>query len=1452
MDWIKKNIIRVLIIALISLGLGWALWQANHYFEQYLRDVAIQQLKDSLHKEIEIQRVSQILGFEFVLKGISVKESTGQKIASVKEVVVFYNPLNLLLQLTGFANISNPIWIYVKEPVADLSAFSQAPLPTNGDKNKQIQPFLPFTSMNITVNQGRFSYQAKIQDRPVRIDLQRVAGSMDYSFTKGSKMNWVAYMGKSRITLKANVKDPSFSSWDARLNLAQGDLSFWGPFLVDPKELTVTQGEMDLSLAIKVENGKIQDPDGSASISKAFLRFPALPSPVENLSSRITVKNNRVEIEKLTASYDKNSIRGSGTVTLDPIPKIRGTLMAETIDLQTLNKLIPQLSPAQIKGKAKVTAELSGLLNRPDIALEFQSKDISVQNYAFDNFRARGVYRNQEFLVDEIEGHTAQGKILGKGLFRWKETENYFSLSLQLNQLQVFPLMQKLYPRLNPRTVKGKVTGYMNASGSLEHFSGESRLTLQEGEWRSIPIQRGEIDLVFNEKGLVLNSMALERGESRILISGNITPAAYIEGNLLVENLPLQEIQDLLPEGFPVASGILFTDTSFYGPFPDTPEKWALWEARGSIRLTDGTIGPQHLSEASATYLSEKGVIKISSARLRENRSELKGEGSIHPSEKFENSRAALQFSSDYLNLKDLRFLSEYVTDLSGEGRLEGQLEGEFLDPRITLQGELSPFSVGGIQAQKVQGNLRWQKNKLTFLRTAVTLNGGMLNYSGSVDFSGESPLLDINGEIREVRLSKIMKSPTFIRTLDTLEITKKRVPATMQEKTFPPLVIKQILETDRKNILPFLEDWVKTNPPPSRKGISEQIRPFLELDGLLESKFSAQGTVAAPDIQVSGTILQGRWKQETFDELTFNLAYRDENTVIQQMTLRKGGGEASFNGVYTLKGKTEIQGKVKNLSVGLIKPLLPPQVREISGNTNGTLLMAGTGATLRYSGDLTIAPLTLNRISFDEANFKFYSTDQVLTLQQVQIRKGSDISAISGEIPYSKDGPLRLQATLLNDVLGLFPSLSGDLNWNGGKGRLELQVKGSREAPEVQGTLKIQEGVLTVSGLPNGLKNLSIAAEIHYPVIELTQFTATSGSGKVTASGKLLLEDLSVKESDIAIFFKDLLVNNPQYVGLAEGDLRFSRKNGKNRLTGKMILTNGDIPVVLTPPPVVPPPFPIDINWNIALREGGVNLIGQDMTIKAGGQLLLTGPIELPVMQGEIRMLQGRAVLFNNEFRILKGKAEYLPSYGYDPYVDVEALTRISNLSYNSTDPRTPDEEKKYPYYEIKAFIRGRSSNYLFDFEVDYPKPAPIFLTKDRILRLLSPAQALEQPVGQGVLSYEAQRYAATALRLQALRKFEASVESALGLESFQVNLDPSQEYTNIRLSVTKKVGERLYLNYEPIFGGTQSQARYSFGIRYNLTDDLSLFGQTLQDNNVVTNRSEDKGGIEMNFPIR
>ncbi len=1453
--WAKKNYKTLMSVLLIVFVMGWGFWWANRYLEQFIREVAIQQLSVALHKKIEIQSVSQILGFEFVLKGVNVREAENdQQVASIKEMVIFYNPLSLLLQLAGFSGISNPLWVYIKEPVTELSGPFETqiqPVPSGTSRSTA----LPFTSLKITINRGKITYRQKIRDQLVTFPLQQVAGSLDYSFKGGSKMNWVAYMGKTRINLKGSTKDPSFSSIDARLNVSHGDLPFWSSLYTDPKTLSVKEGEVNLAVSFKTDGNKLVDMNGDVSIAKGLLQLPALPSPLENFSSIISLKKDQVRIEHLDAFYEKNRLEAKGVIFLEPIPRIQGKVTADALDLKILKNLIPQSGPLEIQGKASIVADVSGELNRPSLGLTVGSKDLAFKGYSFEEFKAHMTYQNQEIRMDQMEGKIARGQIQGKGVFRWTDQENFFDIALQLDQVQVFPLMKKVYPHLSPETVRGKLTGYLNATGSLNRFSGESRLTLLSAEWRRIPITRGEIDLVFNEKGIVLNSMALEARESKILISGNLSPSGIIEGNILVENLPLQEIQDLLPEGFPITAGRLSTDTSFYGPFPDTPEKLSLWEVRGGVSLLEGQVGTQMIKESSGTYVWEKGQIRFSSLLLRQGQSEVRGEGSVLLSKKFEESKVSLSFSSDKLNLEDFQLLDPFIGRLGGKGHLQGQIEGVLLSPRIDVQGEFSPFSIGDFTSRGAGGELVWEKNILSSKGLHIELDGGKILTRGSIDFSQETPVLDLTGSVEEVRLAKVLKDPSFMKALDLLEITSKMVPVEgKQEIVFSAITLRQTIVQKTTNVLPFMEDWIKENPPARKKVASKELKPFLDVDGILNGEFSARGKYSNPEIHVKGSVSQGKWKQENFDQLTFDIDYREENTFINGLELRKGQGQAFFSGVYTLKGKTKIQGRFQNISISLVRPLLPSVIQEISGDVNGDLLIAGEEGKIRYSGNLKSTPFSLNRIRFDEASISLSSTQDLLTINQLSLKRGEDVSTLSGKIPLQKkDAPLQVHLVMVNDALGLFPSLSSDLGWVSGKGRLDLTVEGTLDSPQINGDLVVQDGIMTVNGLPNGVKNLAMSTTFRSPGVELKSFSANSGTGNLSASGKMLLEGFSVKESDISIIFGNLLINNPQYVGLTDGQFRFLRKNEKNLLSGSLLLTRGDVPIILTAPPVVPPPFPMDIDWNVTFKEGGVTLLGQDMNIKAGGTLNLSGPIELPVLQGEIKMLEGRAVLFSNEFRIQKGRAEYLPAYGYDPYIEVEATTRIPNLLYNSTTAQVPEDEKKDPYYDITATIRGRSSNYLMDFHVDYPTPAPVFLTRDRILRLLGHAQALEPGASQGLLSYEAQRYAATALRLQALRKFEASIESALGLESFQFNLDPSQEATNVRISVTKKIGERIYLNYEPVFGGTQNnQARYSFGIRYNLTNDLSIFTQTLQDNNVVTNRSEDKSGIEMNFPIK
>ncbi len=243
-----------------------------------------------------------------------------------------------------------------------------------------------------------------------------------------------------------------------------------------------------------------------------------------------------------------------------------------------------------------------------------------------------------------------------------------------------------------------------------------------------------------------------------------------------------------------------------------------------------------------------------------------------------------------------------------------------------------------------------------------------------------------------------------------------------------------------------------------------------IPLTGKLQIVGQASGTLKNPEVALSGNITPGGLGGVAFDNFQTLIVLKDQNILIEQMSLVKGIYQASLDGKIPLaalekkeSGRTEsmdLNLRLDNANLAIL-PTITPFITEAEGATTGQLHIKGTLAHPNINGTLGIQN---GIIHFDKVKEPLENIQLALDFkgESFVISQGS---AKMGKGKLNLSGQGGLAGTVLSDYRASLvaqqlevtsPYYKGEIN-----GKLEL-VSGVLK-PKVQGDIRLDRVTISV-----------------------------------------------------------------------------------------------------------------------------------------------------------------------------------------------------------------------------------------------------------------------------------------------------------------------------------------------------------------------------------------------------
>ncbi len=230
--------------------------------------------------------------------------------------------------------------------------------------------------------------------------------------------------------------------------------------------------------------------------------------------------------------------------------------------------------PVTLHSQAVFAGNISGTFSNPEIEGQITAGKFNYGGWLWDSFQAGIMISPQAVRVQS--GRLKLGKSLltlnaDIGLTGWKlEPHSTVRLHVTAQETPVAGLRAALNMKLS---MKGLITGQVQAEGTVESLSGRGQISIQEGEFAGVPFDSLSADILATKSNWTIRDFKLVEGQGHASGSMQVNPVERtFSANVQGRDFPLSHIHILNPQkpetrDKPQVSGLVSFDLKGGGTF---------------------------------------------------------------------------------------------------------------------------------------------------------------------------------------------------------------------------------------------------------------------------------------------------------------------------------------------------------------------------------------------------------------------------------------------------------------------------------------------------------------------------------------------------------------------------------------------------------------------------------------------------------------------------------------------------------------------------------------------------------------------------------------------------------------------------------------------------------------------------------------------------------------------
>jgi translocation and assembly module TamB len=821
---------------------------------------------------------------------------------------------------------------------------------------------------------------------------------------------------------------------------------------------------------------------------------------------------------------------------------------------------------------------------------------------------------SQRLLVDEAELRIEESTQSFSGW--WQGDECLLELNLTDFPLAITEPFQ--------RFIKGgHLSGHVHASGKFAAPEVQASLDMQT-RYQDKPVAL-TLAASGTQDRILIEQARIRLGQASAAASGELLPLKQMM-NLEIHQLsgPLSIVEVFsvdLPAGLDLE--VIDAQGTLKGPMV-SPAYAGSTQARGTYQ--------KQAFNLQGIFAGNTENITLEDTRILTSQGTLETHGLIDWHQQQLNLAVrADSMSSDIIALSGVSLPAELHALFDIQGSISGHFNHPAYSGLVSVSGD---YKDAQVQA-KAEINATPAEIQLK------TLNGELLFQDQTAELSAEG-LYSVTSKLLDARIR------TRALPLSLVELAGLNVPETLEGKLNTDISLQGSLPLPR---------------------ISGQIYSKGEFNG---APYKIEFSGIHDDTTVTVSLLKADWMNSAIDAtgilspdlLDLNIKLENMQTEILN----------SF-GLSLPSGKTFPQGQV-NIALNLTGTAAAPELQGFArvAVDNGPVTSRVTeNAPAAQTDNATAAFPLILQVDFD-------TDKQVLSLQSsltqdamtkatldLQTRLSPFINAFlqTGNTPDFRELPLDINAQGSSDIAWLNDFLEQDTQYVAGKLKLDVQIKGNINKPELDGTLELQEGSYRNAITQSRLDQVQLSLKLDNQSIQIRHASARDGErGLIRLEGGVDLAALmqskanagqsSTKAINLNLFVEQAsLIRRDDIEGEANGRLSLIGNLEEITLSGKMQVSPFQILLDRIPKDSIPeikvqtasqpslrnhsaiPSIKLDVNVDVNQQAF---IRGRGLDAELQGTLRLSGTSRHPAYTGKFRVIRGTIDLLAKTFKLEQG----------------------------------------------------------------------------------------------------------------------------------------------------------------------------------------------------------------------
>ncbi len=389
----------------------------------------------------------------------------------------------------------------------------------------------------------------------------------------------------------------------------------------------------------------------------------------------------------------------------------------------------------------------------------------------------------------------------------------------------------------------------------------------------------------------------------------------------------------------------------------------------------------------------------------------------------------------------------------------------------------------------------------------------------------------------------------------------------------------------------------------------------------------------------------------------------------------------------------------------------------QLTGHSSvgGTVTMTGplrNPAHWRLDGDLSDLAIDVEYAKLhNQGPLRFNYAQQKLQIEPAHmVGEGTDVRG-HGAIHFAGSKEIDLSADGQADL-----KLAGSLDPNltsSGLMVIHMTVGGTLSAPVPQGTIQIESGAASYSGLPSGLSEMNGTLTFTRDRIHIEQLTARSGGGNLDLKGDVTNYNHQFNFNLTAVGRDVRLRYPPGVSSTANAELHWAGSRSGSMISGEVMVNK----LAVTPgfdfgsylektrqtSAITPANSPLyNVKLDVAVQTAPeLQMKTAVARLSGDADLRLRGSLARPSVLGRADILEGDATFNGIKFRLERGDITFANPVAIEPQVNLQATTHVRNYDLDVTVTGTPDRlnvnyrsEPPLPKSDIIALLAlGRTS---------------------------------------------------------------------------------------------------------------------------------------------------------------